>query len=289
MDDFNFRDISPHLGGQRESFEELACQLACRTIPKNSSYTRLYGAGGDGGVECFADLTNGTRVGWQAKYVFDIGSLLSQAQESLTAALSIHTSLTKFIVCFPFDLTGPTKRPGKSSKEKFDDWRQQHEDHAAEDGRRLTIEAWPASKLRSLMLDFDVSGGIRSFFFHGTVFTTEWFSQHLEEVKLTAGPRYTPKLNVETDLLKWFAAFGRTTEWTAALNNRLRSCRSPLKYLSSAVRTTDSDSMSPKFPDDLGNETQVLLNALEDLIEDCRQLIQSDDTSVYERCVTQLE
>ena len=289
MDDFNFREISPHLGGQREAFEELACQLARRTIPKNSSYTRLHGAGGDGGVECFADLTNGTRVGWQAKYVFNIGPLLTQAGKSLETALSIHASLTKFIVCFPFDLTGPTKRRGKSRKEKFDDWRQQYEDHATENGRQLTIEAWPASKLRFLMLEFDVSGGIRSFFFDKTVLTKQWFSQHLDAANDMAGPRYTPELNVETDLLKWFAAFGRTTEWTAALNDKLHSCHGPLKHLSSAVRTTDSDSMSPKFPDDLRNETLVLLDASENLIEDCRHLIQTDDTSVYERCVTQLE
>lgn len=289
MDDFNFHEISPHLGGQREAFEELACQLARRTIPKNSSYTRLHGAGGDGGVECFADLNNGTRVGWQAKYVFDIGPLLTQAGKSLETALSIHAKLTKYIVCFPFNLTGPTKRHGKSSKEKFDAWRQQHVDQAAEDGRQLTIEAWPASKLRSLVLEFDVSGGIRTFFFNKTVLTTQWFSEHLDTAQDTAGPRYTPELNVETDLSRWFAAFGRTTEWAAALNNKLRSCRDPLKHLSTAVRTTDSDSMSPKFPDALRDETQVLLDASENLIEDCKELIQTDDTSVYARCVTQLE
>lgn len=289
MDDFNFREISPHLGSQREAFEELACQLARRTIPKNSSYTRLHGAGGDGGVECFADLNNGARVGWQAKYVFDIGPLLTQAGKSLETALSIHAKLTKYIVCFPFNLTGPTKRRGKSDKEKFDDWCQRHVDQAAKDGRRLTIEAWPASKLRSLMLEFDVSGGIRTFFFNKTVLTTQWFSEHLDTAQGTAGPRYTPELNVETDLSRWFAAFGRTTEWVAVLNKKLCSCRDPLKHLSTAVRTTDSNLISPKFPDDLRDETQVLLDASENLIQDCRELTQTDDTSVYTDCVTQLE
>ncbi|WP_419625186.1 hypothetical protein, partial [Thiolapillus sp.] len=87
MDDFDFREIAPHCGGQREAFEELSCQLAHRTLPEESSYTRLYGAGGDGGVECFADFADGSRVGWQAKYVFDIGSLLTQATKSLETAL----------------------------------------------------------------------------------------------------------------------------------------------------------------------------------------------------------
>lgn len=72
MNDFDFRRIAPRCGGQREAFEELCCQLAQRTLPGEARFTRLRGAGGDGGVECFADLPDGSRIGWQAKYVFDI-------------------------------------------------------------------------------------------------------------------------------------------------------------------------------------------------------------------------
>ena len=72
MDDFEMRQIAPRCGGKREAFEELCCQLASRTLTEEAVYTRLRGAGGDGGVECFADLPDGNRVGWQAKYVFDI-------------------------------------------------------------------------------------------------------------------------------------------------------------------------------------------------------------------------
>ena len=289
MDDFDFSKIAPHCGGKREAFEELSCQLAHRTLPEKSSYTRFDGAGGDGGVECFADFADGSRVGWQAKYVFDIGSLLTQATKSLETALTIHASLTQFIVCFPFDLTGPTGRRGKSGKEKFDEWRQKYEDQATADGRQLTIEAWPASKLRSLMLEFDTSGGIRSFFFSKTVLTTQWFSQHLDIANDKAGPRYTPELNVETDLWKWFAAFGRTTEWSAALNDRLRSCRSTLERLSSAVRRTESDSMSPQWPDGSRSEAQTLVDATENLVEDCNLLNKMSNASAHKRCVTQLE
>src|SRR5262249_35430323 len=163
--DFDFRQIVPRCGGQHEAFEELCCQLASRTLTHGISYTRLRGAGGDGGVEGFADLPDGTRTGWQAKYVFDIDSLIDQTTKSLTTALRVHKTLTQYIGCFPFDLTGPTARPGRSSQEKFDDWRKEYEDKAAAEGRQLTIEPWPESKLRSLLLDYDTAGGIREFFF----------------------------------------------------------------------------------------------------------------------------
>ena len=110
--DIDFKQIVPRCGSQRDAFEELCCQLAHRTVPKDVPYTRLHGAGGDGGVECFTDLPNGNRVGWQAKYVFKIDSLLRQTTDSLTTALKIHPTLTQYVVCFPFDLTGPTGRSG---------------------------------------------------------------------------------------------------------------------------------------------------------------------------------
>ena len=116
MDDYDLRDIAPRCGGQREAFEELCCQLASRTLPEDASYTRLWGAGGDGGVECFADLTDGSRVGWQAKYLFNVDSLITQATRSLTAALQIHGTLTRYVVCFPFNLTGPTARRGLQNR-----------------------------------------------------------------------------------------------------------------------------------------------------------------------------
>ena len=55
MQDFDFQHIAPRCGGESESFEELCCQLARRTISDNAGFTRLHGAGGDGGVECEVD------------------------------------------------------------------------------------------------------------------------------------------------------------------------------------------------------------------------------------------
>ena len=122
MLDFDFRQIEPRYGGEHEAFEELCCQLARRTLPDSAGFTRLHGAGGDGGVECYSDPVEGGRVGWQAKYVWDTNSLIAQATPSLTTALKVHTTLTSYVVCFPFDLTGPTRRPGRSGVEKFDEW-----------------------------------------------------------------------------------------------------------------------------------------------------------------------
>ena len=101
MTEIDFRLIAPRCGGQREAFEELCCQLARRIIPSDAAFISLHGAGGDGGVECFADYSDG-RVGWQAKYVFDIGSLLTQATGSLNHCSKYSPCADKILCLFPF-------------------------------------------------------------------------------------------------------------------------------------------------------------------------------------------
>ena len=66
--DINFKGIAPRCGGQREAFEELCCQIARFTIQEKdkNSFVRLRG---DGGVECYVDISDNERIGWQAKYV----------------------------------------------------------------------------------------------------------------------------------------------------------------------------------------------------------------------------
>lgn len=289
MDDFEFLRVAPRCGGQPEAFEELCCQLAHRTLPAKAAYTRLLGAGGDGGVECFADLPDGNRVGWQAKYVFDIDSLITQTTTSLTTALRIHGTLARYIVCFPFDLTGPTGRRGRSGQEKFDGWRKRYEDKAAVEGRHLTIEAWPASQLRSRLLDFDKAGGLRAFFFNETVLSKDWFSAHLDSARATAGPRYTPELNVETALGKWFAAFGRTTAWSHALEEKVRLCRKVHDHLASAVSRTSSDAMSPAWPDDSREYARSLVDQIVKVLGQCSGLSTTDDPQAHSHCIAQLD
>jgi len=278
--DIDFRQIAPRLGGQHEAFEELCCQLARRRIPANASYARLYGAGGDGGVECFADMPDGTRVGWQAKYVFDVDSLIRHVDSSLTTALWIHPTLIHYIVCFPFDPTGPTGRRGKSGIEKLDDWRRRRQDEAMADGRTLEIELWPASKLRSLLLELDVSGGLRLYFFDQTVLSHDWFPRHLDQVISAAGPRYTPELNVETELNKWFEAFGQTPAHVGRFQRHLQHCQKAHKKLEEAVGRTKADAMVPAWPEELRGEALSLLDKIETLLKACENAVRSTNASL---------
>jgi hypothetical protein len=274
--DIDFQQIAPRCGGKRQAFEELCCQLAHRRAPDGSSFSRLNGAGGDGGVECFVDLPDGRRVGWQAKYVFDIGSLLRQATKSLDVAMQVHPNLAHYILCFPFDLTGRTRRRGQSDVDKIAAWRRKQTQKAVDQGRVLEIEEWPAATLRSLLLDIDVSGGIRTYFFNDTILSSEWFVAHLTAVNATAGPRYTSRLNVLTDVSRWYSAFGRTLEWRKELALKLREAQNNLKRLREAATRTSKDPALPKWPEALREEAYSVAEAMLKALNACSTLGESD-------------
>ena len=226
--DIDLREIVPVSAGQPAAFEELCCQLARRS-EQPQPFVRLRGDGGDGGIEGYVESTDGKR-GWQAKYVFDPSRLVQQASKSFRTALENHPDLRVFVLCFPFDLTGRTGR-GQGSVQKLDDWRTSERHYTEKIGRDVKIEWWSASELRTRLIEYDVSGGMRHFFFGKHNLTNQWFERHLSQAQATAGPRYTPELNVSTDMGIWFAAFGRTSAWLDALSTRLRSLQVKLSHL----------------------------------------------------------
>jgi hypothetical protein len=157
MSEIDFQRIAARGGSVENAFEELCCQLASKVRLPTTRFDRYRGDGGDGGVECKAVAADGSATGWQSKYVFDIGGLITQADKSLKTALSVHPDITRYVICFPFDLTGKTARKGKSQTEKFDEWVREAEAIAASNGRSLTIDRWSAHEIAKLLLANDGS------------------------------------------------------------------------------------------------------------------------------------
>ncbi len=248
MAEIDFEKIAPRCGSVENAFEELCCQLASRTRAVGTRFERYRGDGGDGGVECRVIDSSGSSTGWQTKYVFDIDGLLKQAGQSLQTALSVHTDLTRYVVCFPFDLTGKTARRGKSQAEKFDEWVHKTEADAKAKGRALTIERWTAHDITGLLLANDSSGGIRHYFFSTTTFSDRWFADHIASAKLTAGPRYNKAVNLETPLSEWFSAFAGGTYWLTQIAKHVDACGKETAHIEELVETKGDNVMRPGWP-----------------------------------------
>lgn len=275
MTDMDFKEISPVCGGQRAAFEELCCQLAHRT-ESEGQFVRLRGDGGDGGIECYVQSPAGKR-GWQAKYVFDPSRLVKQASASFRKAFNIHPDLSSFILCFPFNLTGKTGR-GKGGIQKLEEWKESELAYAEENNRQIEIELWSASDLRGLIMEHDRSGGMISFFFNTQILSDEWFKNHLELAQGTVGPRYTPELNVSTDIVKWFAAFGRTDTWSNTLLEFLKSvqeCLADLHIGQTATEDKEAKTDTDSFGDTWPNDSQSRVAAQSAAIEETVTALQS--------------
>ena len=267
--DIDFSAIVPAATGKHAAFEELCCQLARRT-DQSRTFVRLRGDGGDGGVECYIETPTGKR-GWQVKYVFDPTRLIMQASKSFRTALRNYPDLESFVLCFPFDPTGKTTR-GQAGVQKLEEWKRSELSYAKEKGRAMEIELWSAGQLRDRIVEYDCSGGMNRFFFGDKVLTDQWFKAHLDNATAAPGPRYTPELNVPTDITKWFAAFGRTDAWSNALADRLRSLQKELRHLRvGAIETRGSaDSAAADFgtwPGDSGPTVSALATGIKKVIE----------------------
>ena len=282
--EIDFPQIVPRCGSKWEAFEELSCQIARKHLSYGSSLVRIRGAGGDGGVEAYTDLPSGNRVGLQAKYLFKVDALLTQATKSLQTALEVHPTLTRYIICFPFDLTGPTKRRGRSGSEKFGEWRGKQIEVAAREGRTIEIEAWPASHLAGLLMEIDPNGGIQSYFFDKTILTPEWFTAHLDVAAKAAGPRYTKELNVQTEVSQWFSAFGRTEAWKRELEKLIGGAAKKLRRISEKVGQESKDPAVPHWPDSASESGIALIDKASRLIERFKRLCLSSQESDFEHC-----
>lgn len=260
--DINFQNIRPQGTGQDEGFEEFCCQLARHAIqvPQGSRFIRLRGAGGDGGVECFWQLPSGEEWGWQAKYFFELDK--RQLDNSVTTALAIHPNLSKYFICLPFDLAGPTGRPGKSQREKYEDYRDQWEMLARNRGMSVEFVLWDKSELVTTLLAIDAYFGRTRYWFDQQFFSDQWFGDRLGEATKAAEPRYTPYLTVNVPIYQAFEALGRTPAWEdsildlAAQVNRLAA-----RWL----RRLDSTSeIEPELPASAREPAESLVDSLQE-------------------------
>lgn len=88
-----FRSIRQWDGSQHRAFEELCYQLRDPT-PENAELVKT--GDPDAGLEWYVTLRNGVQWGWQAKYSFDIDTLLRGMERSLkTVVKNSHALVIK--------------------------------------------------------------------------------------------------------------------------------------------------------------------------------------------------
>ncbi|MFD0690930.1 hypothetical protein [Actinomadura fibrosa] len=218
------RSLGP--GGQRDGYEQFICQQVAQEPPATKArFVSLHGAGGDGGVECYWMLPDGTEHGWQAKYWTthtDVNK--AQLDGSVEAALDQHPNLTKYTIAIPADPTGRTGGRGKSLLEKINNaggWLEGWKSMATMRGMTVEFEFEWATNILTRLERLDPTGIQRRYWFDADVLAAQWWEDRLEEAIAAARPRYMPEVNVEVPAARSIAALCSDDEWWAVVTDQI--------------------------------------------------------------------
>ena len=267
----DFSQISLFHSGQRDSFEELVCQLARHDdFPKGSIYKRVDGAGGDGGVEAYWTKPNGKKTGYQAKLFLRSGDIKwAQIDKSVTQALTTHPELERYVVAFPCDLTdrAGTKRKGKTGWEHWDSRVEKWKAKAESEGiNYIEFVPWTKTELISRLVQNDTKG-LRDFIFGNIRLDIQWFENKLEHALKDLGERFHPEDHVEVQTERLFSIVSRAPSFRDELTtvfDYLRKCSLTNKRLNSLTNVPDASitrSLESAFLELLKLEDQICLDA----------------------------
>ena len=190
----DFRSLRAWRGSQHQAFEELCYQLRDPT----PSGAKLVKTGNpDAGLEWYVELRNGVQWGWQAKFTFDVETLLRLMERSLRTVIQRRPKCRRLTFCIPFDLPdAPGEGTRKSARQKFEDrkksWRKRipHAD-------RVRIQLWSAGDLLQRLVGHPSQRGMEWFFWDKEIFSLDWCTARVATTVGAVNERYRRDLHVD--------------------------------------------------------------------------------------------
>ena len=160
-----------------ESFTGIIFERWCyREYPSQiSTVVFVNGAGGDGGVEAYAQLNNGQLIGLQAKWFKDAlaSSQIDQIKKSLETATKNRNGLMRYVVCVPRDLSDGKSQRRQTTTER-DRWNK-FINSANTNHPGITVDLWDETRITALLAELG-SEGLRRYWFEGSVTDIEYLS-----------------------------------------------------------------------------------------------------------------
>ena len=197
---FQLGPVSP-----AKAFEAFSAQLFERWVRReygdNIQFYALHGAGGDGGVEAFATLADGSVIGLQAKWFPGNlnASRINQIWGSITTARTRYPNLVRYVVTMPTNLTlaGPAPKrgggKGESLKGGVERW-QELIDRVTATYPGLMLERWDEQGLRR-QLDLEANHELYAAWFSGTFISFSELHPIWEKARGRLRDRYLPDLH----------------------------------------------------------------------------------------------
>lgn len=198
-----WHSFNTHNDSYERAFEALCVQLfekwIYREYPDNIMYfSCVNGAGGDGGVEAYAELNNNQIIGIQAKWFLNAiqDSEISQIKKSIFSAVTVRPTLNKYIVCIPRNLSPQTIRRGGKLSKNYEERRWNDLISEIKSSHlNLEIELWNDNKITS-ELQYSVNVGIQKYWFKKSIVSIKELKRSFELAKTGwLEERYIPSLH----------------------------------------------------------------------------------------------
>lgn len=255
----DFDKIISGVAGQRETFEELACQIVRRLPPApDAEFRRIHGAGGDGGVEAVWVLADGAEQGVQAKYYTKAAAIdWAAIDKSVTTALATHPKLTTLHIAIACVLTGQTQRKTKTGKPAVTAWdrwethKAKWEAEATALGRSVLFDPWSAADLEALLARPEMVGLI-DYWFGGIELSPTWLKAQADRTIAALEERYHPEDHVDVSVREVFDGLLRTEAYRTAL----------LAARASVLAEADPGRLPDNFPEPAAEKLTELAAAL---------------------------
>lgn len=223
-------------------------------------FRRIEGAGGDGGVEAYWLLADGTKIGYQAKFFTRTRDIdWTQIDDSVERALHVHPTLTTYVVALPCNLTD--RRSPKSGKTGWELWDEHRASWTAKwltpTGRHVDFVVWTESELLN-KLTAPSAEGLRQYWFSDSEFSTAWFNEHVQLATASLDERYHPEDHVDVTTEALFRFIARDREAISELAGRLSSIRK-VSIDTTTLKRYENQDLAPAL-NDLTAAYQALLS-----------------------------
>ena len=256
----SFLTLRPWDGSQARAFEELSYQLLKADAPDGSQVIRT--GNPDGGVEWYAQLTDGTEWGWQAKHVHGIDPLLTAMAESVKRVVLERPQLVKLIFVISWNLATSTRGRTRTSQ------RQKYE---------AKVAAWKESIDGAARIDFELvqesdlldrlaqprHRGRAWFWWADPQLSESWFRDRLREQADVAGERYRPDLQVDLPIEEDLKALG----FSASIFEEFEQLRRTIISSGREIRLT------PSGPAKLRKLHRAALKSAKALVDACSRTV----------------
>lgn len=198
----NWNKFNTHGESQENAFEILSNQIFKIFCEKNyiyqiKSFVPINGAGGDGGIEAYAELDNGDIIAIQSKSFFDpiTTNRIEQIRKSIKTAIKTRNNIKKYIVSIPRDLANQKNGVKNPEREKIENLFKEFS------SSEIEFVLWGEFELFDFLTSNDELAGIYKFWFENVEIGFNTINNIFEiQTNGWLKDRYNEKLHIKSNI-----------------------------------------------------------------------------------------